>query len=73
MLTSTLADLVAYGEMTFSGRVPEQGTAGGEISRLVAELRELGWIDRLQDVTQARGNANEGTAENARSVNAITG
>jgi chromosome partitioning protein len=45
LLTSTLGDLVAYGEMTFSGRVPEQGTAAGdEITRLVAELRSLGWI-----------------------------
>lgn len=65
MLTSTLSDLVAYGEMTFSGRVPEQGIAGDEVTRLLAELRALGWVDRLQDVTQARGNADESTTENA--------
>ena len=45
LLTSTLADLVAYGEMTYSGRVPEQGAAAGdEVARLAAELRSLGWI-----------------------------
>jgi chromosome partitioning protein len=73
MLTSTLGDLVAYGEMSFSGRVPDQGIAGGEIDRLVAELRELGWIDRLHDVTQARGNADEGSLENAGSANPVAG
>jgi len=74
MLTSTLADLVAYGEMTFSGRVPDHGTAGGEVIRLVAELRELGWIARLHDVTQARGNAdNEGTPENAGPSSTVAG
>lgn len=57
LLTSTLGDLVAYGEMTFSGRVPAHGVAGDEIARLVAELRERGWIARLHDVTQPRGNA----------------
>jgi chromosome partitioning protein len=44
VLTAVLSDLVAYGEMTFSGRVPDQGTAGEEVGRLVAELRSLGWI-----------------------------
>jgi chromosome partitioning protein len=65
MLASTLSDLVAYGEMTFSGRVPDQGLAGEEATRLLAELRALGWVDTLQDVTQARGNADESATENA--------
>jgi chromosome partitioning protein len=73
MLTSALGDLVAYAEMSFSGRAPNQGVAGAEIARLVAELRELGWIGRLHDVTQARGNANEGTAENVGSIHTVTG
>lgn len=46
VLASTLSDLVAYGEMTYSGRVPDQGAAAEEIDRLIAELRELGWIAR---------------------------
>lgn len=43
-LEATLSDLVAYGEMTFSGRVPVSGTAGNEVSALVAELRRIGWL-----------------------------
>ena len=49
LLSATLSDLVAYGEMSFSGRVPDQGVAGEEVSRLVAELRALGWISTRQD------------------------
>jgi chromosome partitioning protein len=49
MLAATLGDLVAYGEMTFSGRVPDQGLAGEELVRLVAELRALGWVHERQD------------------------
>jgi chromosome partitioning protein len=43
-LTTTLSDLVAYGEMTYSGRLPVTGQCAAEIAALVAELRELGWI-----------------------------
>lgn len=39
----TLSDLVAYGEMTYSGRVPTTGIAGAEVAALIAEMRELGW------------------------------
>jgi chromosome partitioning protein len=48
LLTTTLGDLVSYGEMTFSGRVPGQGLAGEEVTRLVAELGTLGWIPASQ-------------------------
>jgi chromosome partitioning protein len=41
---------VAYGEMTFSGRIPDQGLAAEELARLVAELRAIGWIPQRQDV-----------------------
>lgn len=43
-LVSFLSDLVAYGEMTYSGRVPSSGPAGAEVAALIAELRELGWV-----------------------------
>jgi chromosome partitioning protein len=43
-LTAALSDLVAYGEMTYSGRVPLVGSAGAEIAALIAELRALGWV-----------------------------
>ena len=43
-LTTTLSDLVAYGEMTYSGRVPTSGAAASEIEALIKEMHELGWI-----------------------------
>ena len=42
--TTTLSDLVAYGEMTYSGRMPTTGLAGAEVLALLAELRALGWV-----------------------------
>jgi hypothetical protein len=36
--------------MSFSGRIPDLSLAGDEVSRLVAELRALGWISTRQDV-----------------------
>lgn len=46
-LTTALSDLVAYGEMTYSGRVPTMGLAGAEVAALIAELRELGWVPAI--------------------------
>ncbi len=43
-LATALSDLVAYGEMTYSGRPPTLGAAGAEVAALVAELRRLGWL-----------------------------
>jgi chromosome partitioning protein len=43
-LKTSLSDLVAYGEMTYSGRAPTAGLAGTEVAALIAELRELGWL-----------------------------
>jgi chromosome partitioning protein len=43
-LQSVLSDLVAFGELSYSGRVPTTGNAGAEVAALVHELRELGWI-----------------------------
>ena len=43
-LTASLSDLVAFGEMSYSGRVPSSGLAGSEIEALIAELRGMGWI-----------------------------
>jgi chromosome partitioning protein len=43
--TTAIGDRVAFAEMTFSGRVPASGTdAGREVSALIAELRDLGWL-----------------------------
>ncbi len=43
-LNSNLSDLVAYGELSYSGRIPTSGPAGAEVVALLAELGELGWI-----------------------------
>ena len=43
-MTATLSDLVAYGEMTYSGRLPASGQPAAEIGALIGELRELGWV-----------------------------
>lgn len=43
-LETSLSDLVAFGEMSYSGRVPSSGAAGTEVGALIAELRDLGWI-----------------------------
>jgi len=51
-LKATLTDLVAYGEMGFSGRMPG-GKAGAEIAALMAELRTLGWLPALPRKTSS--------------------
>ena len=43
-LQTSLSDLVAYGEISYSGRIPTTGSASIEIADLLAELRNLGWI-----------------------------
>jgi len=48
-LTASLSDLVAYGEMTYSGRAPTAGVPAAEIISLIAELRALGWVPVLHD------------------------
>jgi len=50
-LASGLSDLVAYGEMGFSGRMPG-GKAGAETTALLAELRSLGWLPDAGRMTQ---------------------
>ena len=43
-LDATLSDLVAYGEISYSGRLPQIGPAMIEITGLLAELRARGWL-----------------------------
>jgi chromosome partitioning protein len=47
-LKTTISDLVAFGEMTFTGRVPAGGKAGAETGALLRELRGLGWLPEAQ-------------------------
>ena len=51
-LEAGLSDLVAYGEMGFSGRMPT-GKAGAEASSLIAELRAIGFLPRPVDKTSS--------------------
>lgn len=54
-LKATLGDLVAYGEMTYSGKLPTTPGAAAEITALLRELRALGWLPTItsgrKDVT----------------------
>lgn len=43
-LESTLSDLVAYGELSYSGRIPQAGPAAVELAGLLAELRARNWL-----------------------------
>lgn len=49
-LKTGLSDLVAYGEMGFSGRMPT-GKAASEVSTLIAELRAIGWLPKRRSKT----------------------
>lgn len=53
-LDASLSDLVAFGEMSYSGRAPDSGPAGNEVAALVSELRALGWVP---DVAPSSRNA----------------
>lgn len=46
-LEASLSDLVAYGELSYSGRIPTIGTAAAEIAALIAELRARGWLPQV--------------------------
>jgi chromosome partitioning protein len=56
-LVAGLSDLVAYGEMGFSGRMPT-GKAGAETAALVAELRAIGFLpsSNKTDSVKTTGN-----------------
>ena len=43
-LETSLSDLVAYGELSYSGRIPATGIAAAELAALLAELRAKGWL-----------------------------
>jgi len=49
LLTATLSDLVAYGEISFSGQLPKQGATAEEVDRLMIKLRSLDWLPERHD------------------------
>jgi chromosome partitioning protein len=47
-LETTLSESVSYGEISFSGVLPSDGTSATEIAALIAELREGAWLPTLR-------------------------
>ena len=52
-LDASLSDLVAFGELSYSGRLPDAGTAATEVAALVAELRALAWLPDMTTIRKA--------------------
>jgi chromosome partitioning protein len=47
-LQTVLSEAVSYGEISFSGVLPTDGTSATEIAALIAELREGSWLPTLR-------------------------
>jgi chromosome partitioning protein len=45
-LNASLSDLVAYGELTYSGKLPDKGPVSVEVAALIKEMRELHWLPK---------------------------
>jgi chromosome partitioning protein len=65
-LNASLSDLVAYGEIGFSGRMPT-GKAAAEVAALVAELRDLGWLPTRPVNTSSSKTLDVKTSDNISS------
>jgi chromosome partitioning protein len=52
-LDASLSDLVAYGELTYSGRLPDKGPAATEVTALITELRKLHWLPKKAPLRKA--------------------
>ena len=52
-MNTRLHHLVAYKELTFSGKVPRKGTAGAQGQLLVQEIRDLGFLAFMQEYAKA--------------------
>jgi len=52
-LETRLHHLVAYKELTFTGKVPRKGTAGAQGQLLVQEIRDLGFMPFMQELKRA--------------------
>jgi chromosome partitioning protein len=47
-LQASLSSLTAYGEISFSGRLPAKGKPAAEIAALLEELQEGGWLPAVK-------------------------
>ncbi len=52
-LQAALSEAVAFGEIGFSGVLPADGAAGGEIAALVGELQAAGWLPEKLAIRKA--------------------
>jgi chromosome partitioning protein len=53
VFNTRLHHLVAYKELTFSGKIPKKGTAGAQGQLLVKEIAELGMMPFMQELKRA--------------------
>src|SRR4051794_5840514 len=47
-LQTVLSEAVSFGEISFSGVLPRDGTSASEITSLMRELRKAGWLPTLR-------------------------
>jgi len=52
-LQTVLSEAVSFGEISFSGILPRDGTPATEIAAVVAELRGAGWLPHLREGIKA--------------------
>ena len=52
-MKTRLHHLVAYKDLTFSGKVPKKGTAGAQGQLLVQEIHDMGYLPFLQEYKRA--------------------
>lgn len=53
-LQTALSESVSFGEISFSGLLPKDGTSAGEITALIAELRSFGGLPDLRKGGKAK-------------------
>jgi len=53
VFNTRLHHLVAYKELTFTGKIPKKGTAGAQGQLLVKEIAELGMMPFMQELKRA--------------------
>jgi chromosome partitioning protein len=52
-LQTALSEAVSFGEISFSGVLPRDGTSASEITSLMTELRKAGWLPTLRKAVKA--------------------
>jgi chromosome partitioning protein len=47
-MQAVLSESVSFGEISFSGMLPSEGTSAAEIKALIAELRRDAWLPSIR-------------------------